>query len=464
MRIAAALFTALATLLAGVGGGSASARGDEPADGGPGVVRRSPVHPGPVRTPAAPSYTVELSGDATGRVWTGNEQVSFVNTSADPLREVYLRLWDNAHGTCAAPPITVSDVGGGVPGELTVDCTALRIVLPTPLSRGRRGSIRFGLRIEVPDGADRFGHRDGYSFLGNALPVLAIRDAAGWHLDPYTNHGESFYSPAADFHVVLDHPAHLRVPATGTSVDSPGAAGRTVTTATARRVRDFAWAAGPYVRISRTSPAGVRINVYAENGISPSDARSMLDVAVSAVDANSRRFGAYPYTEVDVVLAGDLWFGGMEYPGLVLDRVDVVALTHEIAHQWWYGIVGNDEYTDPWLDEAFAEYATDLALAKAGQDCRQGFSWASPAERLTASMRYWDAHPARYEAVVYEHGKCTLHELRRLIGDAPMDALMRGYAADHWYGVSTPAEFKSAAQAATRVDLTAFWAEHRVGG
>jgi peptidase M1-like protein len=460
MRSAAALLTVLAMLVAGVGATSAATR----AGTGLGAAPPSPARADAVRTPAAPSYTVDLTGDAAGRVWTGHERVSFTNASADPLGEVYLRLWDNAHGTCAAPPITVSNVTGGVPGALSVDCTALRIVLPTPLSQGRSGVIDFDLRIEVPHGADRFGHHDGHSFMGNALPLLAIRDAAGWHLDPYTETGESFYSPAADFRVTLDHPANLRVPATGTSVETPGSAGRTVTTATASRVRDFAWAAGPFVPLSATSPAGVRINVYAGNGIGESAARSMMATAISAVDALGRRFGAYPYGEVDVVLDNELWFGGMEYPGLVLDRVDAPTLTHELAHQWWYGIVGNDEYSDPWLDEAFTEYATDRALGSTGADCPRNIPWSAPTERLSNSMRYWDAHPSRYETVVYDYGRCTLHDLRRLIGDTPMDALLRAYAADHWYGFSTTAEFKAAARAATTRDLTTFWAAHRVDG
>ncbi|MGW1992120.1 M1 family metallopeptidase [Embleya sp. NPDC001921] len=489
MRIATAVLAAVATLLGGVGASAGSGSGsgssvvsvrdqaptaDEArtsADGSrtpadrvrtPADRLRTPADQ--VRTPAAPSYTVDLAGDAAGRVWTGHERVGFTNASADPLPEVYLRLWDNAHGTCAAPPITVSEVSGGTPVALSVDCTALRVVLPKPLGRGERASIAFDLRIEVPDRVDRFGHDGEHAVLGNALPLLAIRDAAGPHLDPYTDHGESFYSLAADFDVTLDHPTRLRVPATGTSVESPGAPGRTVTTATARKVRDFAWAAGPFTRVSGTSAAGVRINVHADDGIDPSDARAMLDVALTSVDAHAGRFGAYPYAELDVVLDDDLWFSGMEYPGFVLDRVRSTALVHEVAHQWWYGIVGNDEYNDPWLDESFSEYATDLAQGRTGDGCRDGFSWAAPTERVTESMRYWDANPSRYEAVVYDHGKCALHELRRLIGDAPMERLLRAYAAEHWYGISTTAEFKRAAQAATTHDLTPFWALHRIDG
>jgi hypothetical protein len=416
------------------------------------------------RTPAAPSYTVNLSSDTSGTVWSGHESVSFTNASPTALSEVYLRLWDNYHGTCDAMPIRVGNVTGGAAGALSVNCTALRIDLPSPLNQGQSTTIGFDLGITVPSGADRFGHDGAFSFIGNALPLLAIRDGAGWHLDPYTNNGESFYSLAADFKVTLDHPSSLLVPATGTSTDTPGSSGRTVTTATAAKVRDFAWAAGPFTKISGTSTAGVPISVYSVSGISSSSAQSMLSTAKSAVDAHASRFGAYPYGELDAVIDNNYWFGGMEYPGFVLDLVSTTALTHEIGHQWWYGIVGDDEYNSPWLDEAFTDYATDLALGKTGSNCWSGVSWASSAEKITNSMAYWDAHSSRYSTVVYGYGKCALHDLRRVLGDTAMAKLLKDYAAAHWYGVSTTAEFKAAAQAATSTDLTSFWSQHRIEG
>ncbi|MET9887509.1 M1 family aminopeptidase [Streptomyces sp. NPDC006430] len=416
------------------------------------------------RTPAAPSYTVSLSSNTSGTGWTGHESASFTNASATALSEVYLRLWDNYHGTCSAMPIAVSNVTGGTAGALSVGCTALKIDLPTPLDQGQTATIGFDLGITVPSGADRFGYDGAFSFIGNALPVLAVRDAAGWHLDPYTNNGESFYSLAADFKVTLDHPSTLLVPATGASVDTPGSNGRTVTTATASKVRDFAWAAGPFNKISGTSTAGTPVNVYSVSGISSADSQSMLTTAKTAVDAHSARFGSYPYGELDAVIDNNFWFGGMEYPGFVLDLVSTTALTHEIGHQWWYGIVGDDEYTSPWLDEAFTDYATDLALNKTGTNCWNNVAWATSAEKITNSMAYWDAHSSRYSTVIYGYGKCALHDLRRVLGDSTMAKLLKDYAAAHWYGISTTAEFKAAAQAATVTDLTSFWTQHRIEG
>jgi hypothetical protein len=452
IAIVAAVVAAMAPLTA------AHAAGPERA---PAAVR---LAGDPTRTPAAPAYTVSLTGNTSGTTWTGHESVSFTNASADPLNEVYLRLWDNYHGSCPSTPITVTNVTGGTAGALTVGCTAMKITLPAPLAQGAQGTVGFDLSIVVPSGADRFGHDGSYDFIGNALPVLAVRDGAGWHLDPYTNNGESFYSLASDFTVTLDHPTSLKVPATGTSVDRAGSSGRTVTTATAKKVRDFAWAAGPFSVVSGTSSGGVKVNVYRVSGISSSSATSMLNTSTAALDAHSGRFGAYPYGEADVVLDNNFWFGGMEYPGFVLDLVSSTALAHELAHQWWYGIVGDDEYNSPWLDESFADYSTDLYQGITGSGCWNSVSWASSAEKITNSMAYWDAHSNRYGTVVYTYGKCALHDLSRVLGTTAMTTLTRNYAQSHWYGVSTTAEFKAAAQAMTSTDLTSFWTQHRIDG
>ncbi|MFT7868146.1 MULTISPECIES: putative Ig domain-containing protein [Amycolatopsis] len=414
------------------------------------------------RTPVNPAYTVNLTSNTAGDTWTGHQSVSFTNGSSTALPEVYLRLWDNYHGACPTTPITVTNVTGGTASALSVNCTAMKITLPAPLAQGQSATIGFDLKIVVPSGADRFGHDGAYNMIGNALPVLAVRDGAGWHLDPYTNNGESFYTVISDFDVTLVHPASLLTPATGTSTETTS--GTTTTThAVASKVRDFAWAAGPFAKITTTSGKGVRVNVYSVSGISTSSANQMLSLAADSIDVHSGRFGDYPYGEVDVVLDNNFWFGGMEYPGFVMDLVSTTALPHELAHQWFYGIVGDDEYNSPWLDESFTDYATDLYRGITGSGC--GITWQSSAEKLTNSMAYWDAHSSRYSTVVYNYGKCTLHDLRRLIGDTAMANLLKSYAQSHWYGVSTTAEFKAAAQAAAgSTDLTSFWASHRVEG
>ncbi|MFF3336271.1 M1 family metallopeptidase [Streptomyces sp. NPDC002888] len=417
-------------------------------------------------TPDGLRYDVTLRSDSDGSHWTGRQRVSFRNASRLPLREVYVRLWGNGDDGCGAPgrpsPVSVTHVRGGTAGRLTVNCTALRITLSRPLARGRQATVAFDVSITVPRRNSRFGREGAFRFLGNALPVLAVHDEKGWHLDPYVSVGESFYALAADFRVRLDHPAALKVPATGRTRTSPGRPGRTVTQSTALRVRDFAWAAGPFRTATETSPGGVRVNSYWAPGTPSAGVRLNRKDATGAVDRFGKEFGPYPYGEIDLVMTPGFG-GGMEYPGLVLlgTTEDGSAVVHEIAHQWWYGIVGNDEYNAPWLDESFAQYANARYYGWDTRDCQEEEDWPSDDARLTNSMAYWHQHPGEYH-LIYTAGSCALAELERTLGTGTMARLLKQYARDHWYGVSTTTDFKKAAQRMTSKNLGPFWEQHHI--
>ncbi|WP_258314864.1 M1 family metallopeptidase [Streptomyces sp. Act143] len=426
----------------------------------------APAHEAETATPEGLRYDVSLRSDADGSHWAGRQRVSFGNASARPLREVYLRLWGNGEDKCgtAGTPraVEVSRIDGGTAGRLTVDCTALRITLPKPLAHGERTDLSFDVSITVPQRNNRFGREGAFRFLGNALPVLAVHDAKGWHLDPYVSTGESFYALASDFHVRIDHPSALKVPATGRTWTSPGEPGRTVTHSVAHRVRDFAWAAGPFRTATDTSPGGVRVKSYWAPNTPAAGVRLNRKDGVAAVDRFGEEFGRYPYGEIDFVMTKDFG-GGMEYPGLVMlgTTEEGSAVVHEVAHQWWYGIVGNDEYDAPWLDESFAQYANARFYGWDTRDCWSDVDWPSEHAAITNSMAYWSSHPGEYH-LVYTAGPCALADLERTIGAGAMARLLKRYAHDHWYGVSTTADFKKAAQSVTGTDLASFWAKHRI--
>jgi hypothetical protein len=403
-------------------------------------------------------YDVSLVGDATGRSWTGRESVAFANTTGKPLGEIYLRLWGNAWDGCKQP-VKVSQFVGGAAGRPTVGCTVLKVTLAKMLAPGKRMTVAFDVTMTAPERLEQFGRSGGYSFFGNALPVLAVHDNAGWHLEPDVGIGESYYTLAADFVVRLEHPAAVQVPATGIT-STALRAGTVMTTSTAKQVRDFAFSAGSFQQSTATSPGGVKVRTWWTNTVTAAAVADAQTNGLAAIDDFGRRFGAYPYGEIDLVLNGK-WtsFSGMEYPGFVLLVASDGPVVHEVAHQWWYGIIGNNEYADPWLDEAFAVYATDLHDGDTAQGCWPGTLPAS----IANNMGYWQAHAANWGVYVYTYGACLLHDLERVLGAPAMAAMLHTYAKSHWYGVSTVLDFKSAVQAATTVDLTTFWKAHTIG-
>ena len=64
---------------------------------------------------------------------------------------------------------------------------------------------------------------------------------------------------------------------------------------------------------------------------------------------------------------------GMEFDGLILlsrgfymfyngtPETNLTIITpHEISHQWFFSLVGNDQAMEPWLDESLATYSEAL--------------------------------------------------------------------------------------------------------
>jgi hypothetical protein len=429
----------------------------------------SPLGDPDARTPDDPIYTVDLTSDANGFMWIGTESVTFTNVAAHSLGEVWVRLWDN-YATCdVVNDIQVSNVQGGTPGPLSVGCTALPVTLPAPLGQGQQATISFDLKITVPNINWRFGRIGTMALLGNALPVLAIHDGDGWHLPPYTSNGESFYSQIGDFTVALTTPVGLSVAATGVASSSSsnrGRDGQVTTTFDAPQVRDFAWATGTLKEIQRTADTGVVVKVWWPSDITDESAHALLKSSVLALEGHTASYGPYLYPELDVVLGNFTGFGGMEYPQLVMEVPSDFVTIHEIAHQWWFGMVGDDEYGSPWLDESFASYATDVYLGDLGSYCT-GLHFPSPQARITNSMAYWDAHPDQYGLVVYTIGPCALHAMARLFGQDVMAQFLDDYAVEHSLGWSTTADFMVEAQAVANslpnpIDLTNFWSRWRI--
>jgi hypothetical protein len=419
-----------------------------------------------VRNPADPGYHVRLHTGPKGVTWAGHERIEFTNADATPLDTIWLRVWSNGVRGCDPLAIDVSNVTGGSASALSVGCTAMSIDLDAPLDPGERTSVGMDVRIELPFANDRFGRHEGLSLVGTALPTLAIHDEDDWHLDPFVDLGESFYSIAGEYTVDLTVPRSLETAATGRLKSVTKKGGREKRRYVAHDVRDFEWAAGHLKRLHDRDHNGVGVNVwYRQGNVSHSTANDMLGIALKSMNEFSEDFGDYPYPEIDVVLSAFTTFGGMEYPQIVFTNPDKFTVSHEIAHQWWYGIVGDDQYAEPWLDESFATWSQYLPFGP-WHNCQQ-YAWPSADARITNDMGYWSAHTGEYW-VIYSQGGCMLANLSHRFGLHPFLDVLRDHAAGAWLGVARTEDFQqviadAAAAQLPSFDVDAFWSSWRVG-
>lgn len=405
------------------------------------------AQPAEIRGADPDAYVLDLRYTDRGTgVLRGGERITFVNRGPAPLDRVWLRLWANGPERCRPRRISVRIEPPASAGAEGVECTAIAVRLATPVAPGAQGSVSLRFVVTGRRAPDRFGHIGGTSLLGNVIPVLAVEDDRGLHLEPYIADGESFYSVSARWRATLRLPARLRAATTG-SVRSETVSGRARTLrVVSAQARDFGLAVGRLRKLT-TRVAGVRVRAFAGRGVRT--VRRSLAVARRTIRLLGRRLGRYESRELDVVLVRrDSPFGGMEYPELVFSVPVPAVVTHEVAHQWWYGMVGNDQYSEPWLDESFATYWHQRLHPRVNR-CMPGDPYALVGESsrripLDASMEVFRGSPVAFAEVVYDAGSCALQTLERDIGATRMDAVLRLLQTRFRHGVMRKADVLAA--------------------
>jgi Peptidase family M1 domain len=392
------------------------------------------------------AYTLDLRySDRGAGVLAGSERIEFVNRGPAALDRVWLRLWANGPDRCRPRRIRVTVDPPATAGVERVRCSALEVRLAAPVAPGASGAISLSFRVRGRRAADRFGRVGGTTMLGNVIPVLAVEDDRGLHLEPYAQVGESFYSLGARWDAVLRLPSRLRAATTGTVLAETTADGERSLQLSSAQARDFGLAVGR-LRVVEALEGAVRVRVFA--GPRTGGVARSLRTARRALRLLARRLGPYDSTELDVVLMRRGFAGGgagMEYPELVLTIPIAEVVAHEVAHQWWYGLVGNNQFREPWLDESFAQYFTER-LHPRFNFCRprNPYDLVSPRRRrfqLDTTMRVFEhVSPFALGEVVYGAGSCALQRLERDIGRGRMTALLQLLQSRFRHGVMTKSD------------------------
>jgi hypothetical protein len=369
---------------------------------------------------------------AHGRV-TGTLGVVF--TPDVPTGRLVFRLWPNGPRQAReGSHLSVSDVrlGGRSASTALTDPTTLVVRRDRPFAAGApvRVSMRFTLRVPGA-AADRLARVGRSIRLGSFFPLLPWEAGVGWDTDPPTTSlAETSSSPTADFTV------RLHLPSGTSAIASGDPAGDGVWRA--RAVRDFAVAVGRFRggTVTAHAPRPVHVVVGVEDGMSVQPAAVAAEVGHD-LEALARRFGPYPWPSLRVAVLPGQRALGIEYPAMLFLGTDTAGeLTrHEVAHQWFYSLVGNDQARDPVLDEGLATYAMGPLPVKIN---------VPPAflRRTGEPMSDWDRRPYRtYQLGVYVDGA---RAARSLGSPALVDCALRAYVARNAYGIATQAGFVKA--------------------
>lgn len=376
----------------------------------------APAPPPAALSPRNASYSVDVRLDHASRTLTGREVITWRNISGASTSELrfhlYYNAWKNAQSTWlrearlagrtrAASPeaddwgwIDVTAVrlaaGDSSPVDLSSqrlyvspddgnanDQTVLQVPLPAPVKPGDTVNIEVSWTSRIPRTFSRTGAIGSYYFLAQWFPKLGVLDDAGWNCHQF-HVGTEFFSDYGVYDVRMTVPKSWVLGASGLErgrVDNLD--GTTTHTYHVEDVHDFAWTTSPdYIehraRFEHPTlpPVEMRLLLQPEHA---GQAARHFDATRTALRYYGEWYGAYPYGYITIIdPAWQSGAGGMEYPTLftagsrwlapasVADPEGVTV--HEAGHQFWYAIVGNNEFEDAWMDEGFNTFSTGRAM------------------------------------------------------------------------------------------------------
>lgn len=405
---------------------------------------------------ASVSHSVQAQLDYAARILVGQQQIHYVNRTHETFDEVVLNieanLWPEAF---QLQRVTLGPIGIPLSYELTG--RRLTVTLPDALAPGCSLDLQLGFRLDVPlmgTGVSAYrgylGHSKRQVNLGHWLPTIALHQAGEWITREAVFIGEQVVQEVANWDVTLsvsNAPDGLIVVGPGEVLQGGPQTWRFVVQA----ARDFTLSLSDSYRvISTETDRGVVVEVYTfddavvslDNGTTVDGAEDTLHYASRSLAMFEDLYGPYPYGRLAVVQAdfpdgmefsGVIFVGGSwftRYPGSAASYLMLITV-HEVAHQWWYAVVGSDQAKSPWLDEALATYHEYVFIEEYYPDLKDWWwqfrvNYYAPAGFVDSSV-YEFANVREYINAVYLLGARMLHELRQAMGTDAFFAWLADY-------------------------------------
>ena len=479
------------------------------------------------------SYEIDVRLEPGDRSLHGQERIRWRNISANPASELQFHLYWNAWRNAESTWLRERRLGGNTnrprddawgwsdirairvsqdkryaltdrlryiaPDDgNTADTTVVSVPLVRPVAPNETIDIEVEWSAKIPRPFARTGYIDDYYFFGQWFPKVGVLEDAGWNTHQFHS-GTEFYSDYGVYDVRMTVPRGYVVGASGREVSvTDGPNGTAVHRYHGEDIHDFAWVTSPdFLVRTRTFTHPTLPRVEMRLLLRPNHAGQEdrhFDAAAATLKNYGEWFGPYPYGNVTIVdPAFQSGSGGMEYPTLFTAgtrwlaprrEIDVEEVTiHEAGHQWWYGLVGSNEFENAWMDEGinqFSEARTDEVAFGSGNyltrryfggfipwvfdDIRVRREWdeglagyraqAESDAEATPSFRYW---PSTGGNITYFKTALWLHTLENWLGWPTLQRAMSTYF-DRWkFRHPQPADFFQAIGETAGRDMTPFF-------
>ena len=450
------------------------------------------------------TITINARYDSVTRTLSATQTVRYKNRSQDALSNVKFHIYANAYRNGAKfPPVTSSEIPKAFPnglshGAIYIDEVAvnginvpvliegddqnvLSVPMVQPLHAGKSVDVFIDYTVQLANIAHRLGWTDEVVNLGNFYPVPVIYENGVWQTYPYSFNGDPFYNALHNFDVTLRCDPNYVIASSGTLVrQSPG-----FMNLRSSAIRDFAMVLGKNFKSLTRIVNKTAVNYFY---ISDPDPAASLDCAVDALRTFSRLFVNYPYKQLTVVQT-DFLHGGMEYGELVYISTDILkpggsqardfhnqVIIHEIAHQWWYGIIGNNQAKSAWIDEGLTEYSTllfydynprysRLSRTQIVDNARENF--AAYTKLVSGIGGQIDPQMNRdlnsfrstheYVFLTYVRGLLLFCDLEMLLGQKKIVGALANFAHEARFSFATQSKLVASIERSTRIQLSTFF-------
>lgn len=432
--------------------------------------------------------------------FNAKQKINYINNEDEALTELYLHLYPKSFNIGAESSVVgvlnknKAYYNGDSEGDINIDSVTasqdvkqmtylnkdediLRIELASPLATRDNIELNFEYSVVIPNCNHRFGYGENTINVANFYPIMAVYDNGEYALDSYHSNGDPFYSDVANYDITITVPEAYTIASTGVEKKHTIDNGSKTVNYNAKAVRDFAFVLSDKFEMISSNIDGVEVMYYYYDDL---NAEASLQTSIDSLITFEELFGDYPYSTLSVVKANFV-HGGMEYPNMVLisDDVDGADYTnviiHEIAHQWWYGVVGNNECVNSWLDEGLTEFSTLLFYEKNSSynvDPAEIISnitksYATFVDLYTSilgevdttmnrNIADFDTEP-EYVYITYVKGNLLFNTLRDYIGQDKFIKGLKKYYSDNAFDIATPEDLISAMESTSGMDLTEFF-------
>ena len=350
------------------------------------------------------SYSIKVSLDAQKKLLKASQIITWKNPFYIPTSEFYFHLYPNAFSNKHTEFLEGRTIPGNSLSHISInkvtvnhqqkvlqyftgktdnpfDSTVAKIVLDKPVNQNDSVEIAFEYEVKIPKAYSRFGYdaNEIFFFFAQWFPKLGVYENGKWICERYHPFTE-FYSDFSNYSLELTIPNGFALASSGEVKEKKVGTFNTTYKVAQKNIHDFAWLAAKDVldftdTIKRKDHSEVAIHYILQT--TNEDNKERIGNAVNnALSFFEKNIGRYPYKTLTVIdaptKAGTI--SAMEYPALFTISKDYFSpeftkdveevILHEFSHQYFYGMLANNETTEAWLDEGFAEYVSQKILQK----------------------------------------------------------------------------------------------------